>query len=402
MGLFDWFSGKPSQDKFAQLMLETVQRLGIAQKYEYDKANFRLVDTTSSQSSSMFLNNAYADYGKASKENRNAVMLKYAQSARQIEVPDDITLASKNLMPAIRNRADTTIAELMLKIEGETVESDDMTFVLAGDLVIAIGYDTEHSMLRIRNDRVTNWNVSANTVLSSSIENLRDRSTDKFEPLGPGCWISAWGDYYDPSRLLLQDMIRRRPVNGDPVVLAPTPQHLLVTGANDDNGLLTLAKVGTEMLGKETKRLSGTALQLQGDKWLEFDPDGSRSLELADLRRRHLAEDYTQQKSLLEKLHEKTGEDVFVGTYMLYQRKESQRLMANSVWTKGVLTYLPVADNLVFVIPEPNELITVPWKAAMTVVGNLMTPLSLFPQRFKVTTFPDAKQLDELRAAANK
>jgi uncharacterized protein YtpQ (UPF0354 family) len=401
LGIFDWFSGKPSQDKFAEIMLDATRQLALPKSFKYDKKSFRLVDAAAPEESSMYLHNAYADYCKAKKADRNAVVLKYVQVTRSVEIPDDFAKAKQSLMPVIRNKADASILNLMLKAERTEVRPKEVAIPLAGNLVIGIGYDTEHTMMRVMEDQLDKWHVTIDDALAVSIENLRDRSTDKFERLGPGVWLSAWSDYYDPSRLLLQDMIRRLPVKGDPVVLAPSPNRLLVTGANDDQGLQTLANIGTEMFEKETKSLSGTVIRLHGDRWHEFDADGARCPELADLRRRFMANDYDQQKSLLEKHHEKTGDDIFVGTYMLFQYKDSQRLGANSVWTKGALSYLPLADNLAFMIPETNELIVVPWKAAVSIVNGLMTPLDMYPERFKVTAFPNDEQLRKLRVAAN-
>jgi uncharacterized protein YtpQ (UPF0354 family) len=400
MGLFDWFSGKPSQDKFAQIMLDATRQLALPITYQYDKKHFRLVDAAAPAGSNLYLHNAYADYCKAKKADRRAVVLKYVQVTRAVEIPDDYALAKKSLLPVIRNKADASVLDLMLKAEHAEVRPNEVAIPLAGNVVIAIGYDTEHTMMRVMEYQLVKWGISEEDVLAASIENLRDRSADQFERLGPGCWISTWGDYYDPSRLLLQDMIRRLPVKGEPVVLAPSPHRLLVTGANDEPGLALLAKLGTEMLESETKKLSGTALQLKGDTWQAFDIDGVVCPELADLQRRFLDYDYAQQKDLLDTLHEKTGDDIFVGTYLLYRKKDSLRLASNSVWTKGALTYLPVADRLTFVIPEPNEVIVVPWQAAVAIVAHQMTPLDLYPERFKVTEFPNAEQLVKLRAAA--
>jgi hypothetical protein len=50
--------------------------------------------------------------------------------------------------------------------------------------------------------------------------------------------MGPWQDNYDPARLLLLDKIRQPKIKGDPVILIPNRDSLLLTGSKDPKGLL--------------------------------------------------------------------------------------------------------------------------------------------------------------------
>ena len=52
-----------------------------------------------------------------------------------------------------------------------------------------------------------------------------------------GVYLSAAGDSYDGSRLLLTDLIRQFHVKGDPIAMIPNRDNLIVAGSDDVEGL---------------------------------------------------------------------------------------------------------------------------------------------------------------------
>ena len=58
------------------------------------------------------------------------------------------------------------------------------------------------------------------------------------------------------------------------------------------------------------------------------------------LQMQWLGQDYNEQKELLDKLHEKTREDVFVASFSGFQERESGLPTTYCVWAEGVPTYI--------------------------------------------------------------
>jgi hypothetical protein len=53
------------------------------------------------------------------------------------------------------------------------------------------------------------------------MENLRSQSSEPLIPVAPGVCASGWRDSHAVSRMLLDEVVRRCKVRGDPVVFAP-------------------------------------------------------------------------------------------------------------------------------------------------------------------------------------
>ncbi|MBB3118144.1 hypothetical protein [Pseudoduganella violacea] len=65
------------------------------------------------------------------------------------------------------------------------------------------------------------WGVSFEQALAVALDNLRERSPDRFSRLDNGVIAGAWGDAYDSSRILLPDMAYRAGDGLEQVVMAP-------------------------------------------------------------------------------------------------------------------------------------------------------------------------------------
>ena len=105
---------------------------------------------------------------------------------------------------------------------------------------------------------------------------------------------------------------------------------------------------------------------------------------------------YTEQKELLGKLHEKTGEDIFMASFSGYTPQGTDRLTSYCVWAKGVLASLPRADLIAFMAVHGQAPQMVPWDRAVEVVGDMMEPMGMYPPRFRVKEFPSEEQLSTM------
>jgi len=134
-------------------------------------------------------------------------------------------------------------------------------------------------------------------------------------------------------------------------------------------------------------------LRLDGDEWTPWMPPSSHPSykEFQQLRLQSLGQDYAQQKGLLDKLHEKNGEDVFVAAFNAIKSPDG-KLFSYATWTDTTNSLLPKTDVLVLgrigKVPAMVE-----WQKVVDVAGDLMEPLDIYPPRYRVREFPSEKQL---------
>jgi hypothetical protein len=114
------------------------------------------------------------------------------------------------------------------------------------------------------------------------------------------------------------------------------------------------------------------------------------------LRVQSTGQDYAEQKEYLEKLNQKNGDDIFVATFNGIQNKETDDVFSYAVWPKDVPTWLPRVDKLALMRSEDDQPEFVDWETVVGVASDLMTPLDMYPKRFRVTEFPSEEQLQAM------
>jgi hypothetical protein len=210
---------------------------------------------------------------------------------------------------------------------------------------------------------------------------------------GSGVYLSVTSDNYDASRLLLLDAIRQLDVEGELVAMAPNRDSLIVAGTEDLEALTGMLALAKDALQKP-RIISATAVRLDGDEWVSWLPEASHPLyeEFRLLAIRSLAQDYREQKGLLDQLHVKTGEDILVAQYMGIVNNDTGDFYTQCVWAKDVPTLLPRTDRIVFSQPGQSSLVAA-WDQAVRVAGELMEAVDVYPERFRVRGFPTDDQL---------
>ena len=139
--------------------------------------------------------------------------------------------------------------------------------------------------------------------------------------------------------------------------------------------------------------MSGLALRLEGDEWLPWLPDRSHPsyVEYRMLRMQTYGENYGDQKQLLDKLYEKIKEDVFVASFKAIRDTATGEVVSYCLWSKGCHALLPRTDR-VFFYEEGREPVGTDWDRATAVVGDLMKPIGMFPERYRVFEYPTEDQ----------
>jgi hypothetical protein len=208
--------------------------------------------------------------------------------------------------------------------------------------------------------------------------------------------VLAWqaNDSFDAGRILLTDVLAGLAVRGELVAMVPDRDVLLLAGSEDVAQLRALANVAHRRFEESNRLLSGWPLVRRGGQWRVFDPPAEVATEFRRLARRYAALGYRQQSEVLQKSLEAVGEDVFVGSWLLESAEDAPpgEFTTLVVWTEGVPTLLPEADEVVFNSSD-KVMYRVPWARMRAVVAHLMQSTEHFPARWQVDGFPTAGEL---------
>jgi len=308
-----------------------------------------------------------------------------------------------HLLPCVRDRTTFELLTLQFRLAGEEdpgPPAQPLAEHLAVGLIHAVGDTLEH----ITDDMLESWGVSFDEALAGARDGLWRISNERFEQPLPGLYVSPWRDGHDCSCLFLHDLIWQLKVKGDHVALVPNCNALLVTGSDDEPGLLGMARLARNAI-LEPVGVSGNAVRLSGNHWEPFMPPPHHPAHAAfrTLRAISVTSEYTQQKDLLDLLYAKTGEGYAVAEVQQSEADEAGELSTATVWPERPgATLLPRTDGVFFGEPNSDELdkgSIVEWEVAQRVVGELMTPMGIYPERYLVSRFPSVEQMKAIRAA---
>jgi uncharacterized protein YtpQ (UPF0354 family) len=403
LGLLDFFKSTPSPERFAKIASDGLRAAGFTAPIMIDQAEFRLL--LGDDGAQIFnLNNFYRDYCRVEKSERKNVMQSYVQSMTGQELPKAFADAKDKLLPILRSRS--MIEYVALAVDGESDRSKlPAALPFSADTATMIAYDTEHSMMTLTGATLRDWGVSFETALAAATDNLRDATVSSFDQLAPGLFLGSWNDAYDTSRLLFPDVVYQLGIAGEPVMMIPTRNRILVAPLNDCEAQLTMIGLARQFADEEGRQLSALMYHYQNGLPVAYQPANPEvAARLGEFRRKTLAEDYAGQKDMLEKSHEKTGVDLFVASYQVIASRESGREASFTVWTEDVDTLLPEADLVALVSTAelgggragPPRFIA--WQDLQAATGAFELLPERYPARYKPANFPGQAARDALPA----
>ena len=203
-------------------------------------------------------------------------------------------------------------------------------------------YDADMKELR-QSDAESKWQlylgrVYEEYVLTPSkdranvIDNLRSMAhPNRWTQLDANTWSGHWDDAYKSSRMVTPEVIHQLGVP-DPIVMVPTPDTLLVASGRSENALASLA-YWCEQSGKPGKRaLSSAAYRLNDRSWSAIPLAEQNTSELRNFQLRGISSSHEKQKQLLDDLHSRTDQDIWVAIYQLMKKEDSSLI---TVYTMG-------------------------------------------------------------------
>lgn len=402
MGLWHWLFGPPDRGRFAQRVIAALRRAGEARPIQFDAAEFQLVIGTEPRTT-MFLGNVYAEYCAAPRLRRRALLVHFIRAVARGEerLPETWDAARPNVLPAVRERVYFEFLRLRSDAGGRPVPSWPHR-PFADHLALALVYDTPDAIVMVNDDHLAHWGVSFDAAQAAARATLRRRSPGRFKSPLPGLFVSPWQDNHDASRLLLPDLLCEYEVKGDLVAMIPNRDALILTGSADLAGLGAMVKLAREALGGP-RPMSGRALRLDNNRWVSYLPEPAHPLH-ADFRLlllQSVVRDYEEQRELLEALHARTGQTVFVPHVNPMQDPRTGRLFTFGTWLGDNPTLLPRADYVSFLqfasSAQGNVVAVVPWERVQAVMGEQMSPTDCYPERFRVESFPTPEQFEAMQ-----
>lgn len=402
MKFLDRLFGPPSRHRFARMVREGIARAGETRRLVYDSQRFRL-STSEADGPVMNLGNMYEEFCSVPREIRPQVVKNTVRNwfIDRREMPDEFPDAQPDLLPVVRARSYYEFTQMQLEIDGSPGPGCPYQ-PLAEHLAVGLVYDMPESMRLIQDDDLTEWNISLYQALETARLNLEQMTEMIFVSPAQGVYLSATGDNYDASRMLLTDLMRKFEVRGELVLMVPNRDTLIVGGSDDDHALQVMAGLA-ERASEQPRLITTLAFRLEGDQWQPWLPDREcpHYGQFRMLQIKAIGQDYAEQGELLSALYRKRGDDTYISAFSATQNSQTGAIDSYCVWSEGVPSILPRADRVFFFRPDPatrdgKVVAAASWEDVEQTVGDLLEPLDIYPARYRVTGFPNAAQLQML------
>ena len=401
MGLFDKLFGAPSKNRFARMLSAAIRKAGERAAIRYDPEEFRLI-VEGEEKRFFNLSNIYREYCAGPLAGRPRALRHYVRSwfANRKRIPAEFEDVRPDLLPAVRTRCSFEMARLKAQIDG--LPSPEWPhYVVADHLTVSLVYILPQAIVQVQQQHLWDWHYSLEEALDVACGNLRKISDRQWDNPCPGVWISPWRDNHDAARLVLTDLLQAHPVKGNYVAMVPNRDTLIIAGSEDEASLAHMAMFAEKAL-KHGRPMTGLAFLLDNETWLPWLPDAGHPLRdrFTLLQLRSFGRDYAAQKELLDAFHGKAGGKIWVASYSAVKNNETGMSHSYCVWSRGVDTLLPKADQVYFFVStgenEGSVVAKASWDRVQQVVGHLMEAQELYPMRYRVRVFPAAEQLAAL------
>jgi hypothetical protein len=398
-----WLGLEMTPERFARKVSKLMQASKPGLKPVLDLENFRLLI---SEGNYFNLHNVYHAFRNAPRKERDSVMVQFVEGMlNPPAVPLTFEEVKPLLLPALRRKS--LLDYLMLAAPPDKHGEAIFAYRDFGpDTVLALAVDAERSMSIVMDAKLKEWGVTFETALEAAMDNLRNRSIDNFCAINgaPGLTRSNWCDAYDSSRILLPDLMFRGVASGNPVVMIPTRETLLLAPDNNAAAQLAMLALAGQALHDSSRWCSTAMYQVVDGRLDVYEPHDAQVREsLRALERDVAMSDYADQKAQLEKAHERDGKDIFVASFGSLEK--DGRIASYCTWTEEVTAgMLPKTDVVALArqrVGEDFDFVFVDWQTLLERHSDLMQEMPSFPPRYQVSAFPTAL-FDELIAAKQR
>ena len=209
---------EPSKKAFAQMLIGGMRSAGVSGDIPYDAEEYCLRDASGEP---LDLEIAYREYCSTASQFRAGVLQHWVSALCGLtkQMPENFEDARPSLLPLVVERVFHDVDTLRTGLGGG--EASDWPFQPIGEhLAVGLVHDMPKASPWIRQGTLNKWGVTFGDAMTIATENLKQLP---YSITGPesGVYVFANRDDYDASRLLLLDVIRQLPLQGDPIAVAP-------------------------------------------------------------------------------------------------------------------------------------------------------------------------------------
>lgn len=414
------FQSKPQitdpYEQFVVAFIEECKRQGRRPDSYDPTGRFFVFDEGTPGRRIVYLDNGFKAWLQLDKPARAAHLSKFIASSLDGPGIEDGS-ALVELMPGVRSRA--LISNLMIQSPGGIDARDEIAWApFCGELVVVINHDRPGTLRPLTRGEFELGSFSFDTALKQAMTNLRSRPVaPAFEPhetVG-GLFVCENLTDFQSSLLLLTPGVDFQfpTLHGAPVVLVPARNQFFVTGSENLAGLEVLLGIA-DAAHQQPHFLSSILVVWRDGRWVPFKlaPGGALAAQQRLIELRDLALDYRQQKALLDQLHKEQNRDVVVSEYDAYQPEPGAEFSLTFLASGSKDTLLPMAEQISIIrqtldartglATGPNEdAARVTWADAIDIAGDLLEHVpGLYPERYRVRSFPDTEAWKRLKERA--
>lgn len=401
MPWFRWASSSP-EDRFADEVIALVRDL-LGREARRTGGFALRIEQPVNGPVTMNLRNIYAEAqeldGDARAQRLRTAVLGMLPGPR----PADWSTARPRLLPAVRRASWANTAIAAGEPGGVPFGMPLVPFVK-----VLCAIDSEHAITFATADDLLRWDVSDDEALRTASANLGRLPCEmKLAASGPAVMITGPDGYASswlaaPATLAgIAASIENFP---SPVIAVAVTRDLLYLFAADN------PEFAARILGEAFEHYQSAVRRLSPVPYLVTETGispwapspGHPARPVAGKAARYLAAaEYDEQKTMLDELLPKAGEDVHVAAYELMQEADGS-CWSWTGWAATVTSgLLPHADLVVIDGMSPADHFAVPWDDALRIAGSVLKEEAAYdPPRWRHLGRPDDGTLAALRAAA--
>jgi hypothetical protein len=366
---------------FELAVRETMVALGWTD-CAYDAMAFRI------QTPSCFLalSTVFAAYKAARREQRRERLRMLLLDLRGRAAPLTADTFRAQVLPRFQQR--------VARLEVQTMADDSHSFVgrpFDDILEVVLVCNMPNSSVRVLHKDLAQIGISEAEAFETALQNLNLTTEASWTEEEKGVFHSPWRDNYGSARLLLPDMIRRLPIQGDPVAMIPNNNQVLVAGSGDQAAIESMMRLAL----RGYTLLYPRPLILQDDVWMPFEAPKSLRYDVAKKVAQLELHAYTTQQPILQ---QQVDDDAFVASFQARVDDETRVVQTTCSSSAGLLSLLPKTDTVGF--SEPTYAFLTKWDVMERVLGPRQPEPNLWPVRYRRTDSPTDDQAAALRELA--
>lgn len=259
-------------------------------------------------------------------------------------------------------------------------------------MLVGVVVDDGDLEVRVSEAMAQDWGVSFDDVLAAALGNAA-RCEFQVETITPEVFLVREPNF-DPHLWLEPGVLKIFPAES-PLLVATPMRGFTLVGVDRADTLTIFAGVMGDMLQSGQELESVTVCRQGGSGWEAVAWEQAPIAPgLVDMVTKLFADQgYARQKPLLE-AWQNDGEGLFVAGHKVL-RSPDGRVVSRAAWSQGVVTLLPVVDE-VLLVGEDLSQTEVSWQRFAEIVSEAAQPCGLIPERFRVTQFPSQNAMNAI------